>query len=80
MTVIVRGSQVYYRMGRPGTGRPRILKVVFPCRFYRDLLLKNAPCMRLFPQKGVYTEPSLTEPEREQPNTPVDLALVNIKT
>ncbi|KAL6731782.1 hypothetical protein Aduo_002611 [Ancylostoma duodenale] len=55
----------YYRMGRPSPGRPRLMKVVFPSRYYRDKILRNAPRMKYFPAPGVYIRPSLTRAERE---------------
>ncbi|XGW14266.1 hypothetical protein V3C99_000529 [Haemonchus contortus] len=56
--------QAFYRLGRPMDGRARLMKVVFPCRFYRDLILKNAPRMRFFNKSGIYIRPSLTKAER----------------
>ncbi|KHJ77356.1 hypothetical protein OESDEN_23024 [Oesophagostomum dentatum] len=55
----------FYRMGRPYPGRFRLMKIVFPSRFYRDLILRNAPRMRYFPGPAVFIRPSLTKAERE---------------
>ncbi|EYC23148.1 hypothetical protein Y032_0466g1960 [Ancylostoma ceylanicum] len=55
----------YYRMGKPSPGRPRLMKVVFPSRYYRDKILRNAPRLKYFPAPGVYIRPSLSKAERE---------------
>lgn len=61
--------QAYYRTGRSGAAQPRLMKVVFPCRFYHDLIPRNAPRMRIFPEKGVYIRLSLTKAEHEPRNS-----------
>ncbi|VDO87008.1 unnamed protein product [Haemonchus placei] len=58
------GPQAFYHLWRPMDGGARLMKVVFPCRFYRDLILKNAPRMRFSNKLGIFIRPSLTKAER----------------
>ncbi|EPB72886.1 hypothetical protein ANCCEY_08022 [Ancylostoma ceylanicum] len=55
-----------YRLGKPGQHLPRLLKIVMPSRYFQRVLLKRAPQLRFFPEKGIYIRPSLTKEEREQ--------------
>ncbi|EYB83273.1 hypothetical protein Y032_0339g2970 [Ancylostoma ceylanicum] len=57
-----------YRMGKRDTdkGRPRPLKVVLPCSRFQKDLLKRAPRLRFFSQKGIYINPSRTLEERKR--------------
>lgn len=55
-----------YRMGRPDTRRPRILKVILPTsRFQRETLRRKSQ-LRFFTHKGVFIRPSLTKEVRER--------------
>ncbi|KAK6045205.1 hypothetical protein COOONC_17290, partial [Cooperia oncophora] len=55
-----------YRMGKYMAGRPRLLKVVFPSSFFSSLLLRRAPRLRFFPEKGIFIRPSLPLSERKR--------------
>lgn len=54
-----------YRMGKPNPSRPRLLKVILPCSRFQKTVLKLAPRLRFFSQKGIYIRPSLTFEERK---------------
>ncbi|KAK6054851.1 hypothetical protein COOONC_07644 [Cooperia oncophora] len=54
-----------YRMGRYISGKPRLLKVVFPSSFFSSLLLKRAPKLRFFSEKGIFVRRSLSLAERQ---------------
>ena len=53
-----------YRMGRPSSTHYRLLKVVLPCSRSQRELLKHAPRLRFFSEKGIYIRPSLPLQER----------------
>ncbi|EYC44831.1 hypothetical protein Y032_0448g1643 [Ancylostoma ceylanicum] len=54
-----------FRMGRPSISRPRLLKVVFPSTFYRNLALKRAHYLKSFHTR-VFIRPSLSKTERDK--------------
>ncbi|KAK6044307.1 endonuclease/exonuclease/phosphatase family protein, partial [Cooperia oncophora] len=54
-----------YRMGRYVPGKPRLLKVVFPSSFFSSLLLRRAPKLRFFSEKGIFVRRSLSLAERQ---------------
>ncbi|KAK6059051.1 hypothetical protein COOONC_03323 [Cooperia oncophora] len=54
-----------YRMGRYISGKPRLLKVVFPSSFFSSLLLKRAPKLRFFSEQGIFVRRSLSLAERQ---------------
>ncbi|KAK5965081.1 hypothetical protein GCK32_011808 [Trichostrongylus colubriformis] len=58
-----------YRMGRYVANKPRLLKVVFPSSFFASLLLRRAPKLRYFSERGIFIRASLTLAERERLKT-----------
>ncbi|EYC20476.1 hypothetical protein Y032_0022g645 [Ancylostoma ceylanicum] len=57
-------------MGSPNSSRPRLLKVILPSTFFRNLMLRRAPNLRSFQaREKVFIRPSLTKEERDRRRT-----------
>lgn len=55
-----------YRLGRPTSGRDRLLKVVLPSSRFQQIVLNRVKRMRFFVIKGIFIRPSLTAEERRR--------------
>lgn len=53
-----------YRMGRRVGGRPRLVKVVLPTSYFRDVIIKKSHLIRNSPFRGTFIRPSLPKSER----------------
>ncbi|XGW02668.1 hypothetical protein V3C99_014589 [Haemonchus contortus] len=55
-----------YRMGKPDSARPRLVKIVLPSRAYWRTALKNAKNLRASGFHNVFVRKSLTAEERKR--------------
>lgn len=55
-----------YRLGRPKSNAPRLVKLVLPSSFFASQMIRRAPHMRYFKVPRLYLRPSLTKQERER--------------
>ncbi|EYC04930.1 hypothetical protein Y032_0021g309 [Ancylostoma ceylanicum] len=55
-----------YRMGKPMTKRPRLLKVVLPTSFFQRQMLRRAHWLKSFSVRGIFVRPSLSKAERDR--------------